>query len=414
MTWTGHINDMDMTRKLGFQDELRDVLRHLYDPTYPFPDLVAMVLGVTPRQGIGGVQAVIIRAIRDLEPAADVPRQARAWRLYRILSLRYLEQLTQEDAALRLAITVRHLAREQAQAINLLAQHLWKEKGEAVPTGRRHLQVEEELASLREHAPGMVTDVGKALQDVAELTGVLTSKHDISTKLGPVESGVLANVHPSVLRQVLVATITYLARAMTCGQIDLSANSTPEGVEITIAGAPTTAAPPQASWLGRELLAAQGGNLDCRRHDNGLSFTISLPSARNVTVLVVDDNEDLVHFYGLCTAGTIYQLVDVGEGRRVFEMIEAIRPDIIMLDLMLPDMDGWELLAQLHEHSLSRSTPVIVCSVIREEELAFALGAAVYVAKPVRRQQFIRALDQALGRVVVAEPRAPENNAATC
>jgi len=133
-----------------------------------------------------------------------------------------------------------------------------------------------------------------------------------------------------------------------------------------------------------------------------------------VIVLVVDDNEDLVHFYRLCLAGTTYRIVAVGEGRRAFEMIEAKRPDIIVLDLMLPDIDGWELLAQFHEHPLSRSIPIVVCSVVREEDLAFALGATVCITKPVRRRQFTQALDKALSRVAEGERRARANNPAVC
>ena len=76
--------------------------------------------------------------------------------------------------------------------------------------------------------------------------------------------------------------------------------------------------------------------------------------------------------------------------------VEACAPSIIVLDVMLPDMDGWELLAHLHEHPPTRSIPILVCSVVREEELALALGAKLYLSKPVRRQQFIQALDQAL------------------
>ena len=63
---------------------------------------------------------------------------------------------------------------------------------------------------------------------------------------------------------------------------------------------------------------------------------------------------------------------------------------------MLPDMDGWELLAHLYEHPATRAIPIVVCSVIREEELALELGAAVYVPKPVRHGDLLAALDQAL------------------
>ena len=103
-----------------------------------------------------------------------------------------------------------------------------------------------------------------------------------------------------------------------------------------------------------------------------------------------------MHFYQRYVQGTRYQIVPLAEGTRIVEMVEANQPQVIVLDVMLPDMDGWELLTSLREHPATRSLPIIICSVVREEELALALGAARYVAKPVRRQEFVQALDQVL------------------
>jgi len=267
-----------------FQDELRAILPHLYSPTYPFPGLLAMVLGVEPRQGVDAVQAALRQSIRDLEPAADVPRHATIRRLHQIMLLRYIEQATQEEAAERLAITVRHLARQQAQAIDVLAQHLWNTSpardrlaGTSAPeaggseaedrafqsAATRQRQVEQELTSLREHAPASVTHVDKALREVVSLTSVLASQHGLILELAPVEPGIVAAVHPSVLRQTLVATITYLVRAMTSGPIEISVMNTGTRtgarIEIRIAGKAPRATPPPAGWLGRDLLVSLGG-----------------------------------------------------------------------------------------------------------------------------------------------------------
>jgi CheY-like chemotaxis protein len=125
-----------------------------------------------------------------------------------------------------------------------------------------------------------------------------------------------------------------------------------------------------------------------------VSFQVELPAARKVTVLVVDDNADLIHFYRRYLTGTRYQIVHIAEGQNLLERVGQIAPDIIVLDVMLPDMDGWELLTQLREDPLTQTTPIVVCSVVRREELALALGAAAYLSKPVRRQQFIQALEQ--------------------
>jgi CheY-like chemotaxis protein len=73
-----------------------------------------------------------------------------------------------------------------------------------------------------------------------------------------------------------------------------------------------------------------------------------------------------------------------------------------VLDVMLADMDGWELLASLTNHPQASSIPVIVCSVVRGEDLAPALGAVSYLPKPVRPLQFIEALDQAVNQAAIA------------
>ena len=78
---------------------------------------------------------------------------------------------------------------------------------------------------------------------------------------------------------------------------------------------------------------------------------------------------------------------------------------------MLPDADGWELLTRLREHAATASTPIIICSVVRREELALALHATLYLAKPVRRQQFIQALEQVLAPASSKTLPPPASNA---
>jgi CheY-like chemotaxis protein len=139
-----------------------------------------------------------------------------------------------------------------------------------------------------------------------------------------------------------------------------------------------------------------------------------MPSVGRIIVLAVDDNPDMARFYRRSAEGTSYRIVHVAQGQEAFKTIEAIAPDIIVLDVMLPDVDGWQLLMHLHEHHATRSIPVIVCTVVREEELALSLGAALYLPKPVRPHEFIQALDQALPQASVKAPISRANNGATC
>jgi CheY-like chemotaxis protein len=168
-------------------------------------------------------------------------------------------------------------------------------------------------------------------------------------------------------------------------------------IRIEVTGRPASDDRMLDSDLVREILTTYGGSIEVGADDDQLILVVAVPSADEITVLVVDDNRDLVHFYRRYTAGTRYQIDHVAEGRKVFERIGATVPDVIVLDVMLPDIDGWELLGQLREHHATRGIPIIVCSVVRQEELALALGAALYLPKPVRRQQLLRALDQVCG-----------------
>ena len=76
-------------------------------------------------------------------------------------------------------------------------------------------------------------------------------------------------------------------------------------------------------------------------------------------------------------------------------MLPRVRPDVVILDVMMPDRDGWELLQTLRTHEPEKATRVIICSVIKDPDLAFALGADGFLHKPVDRAQLLQALEAA-------------------
>jgi CheY-like chemotaxis protein len=60
---------------------------------------------------------------------------------------------------------------------------------------------------------------------------------------------------------------------------------------------------------------------------------------------------------------------------------------------MMPQVDGWKLLGQLREHPLSEHIPIVVCTILAQEELALSLGASAFLRKPFKRQAFLAVLD---------------------
>jgi CheY-like chemotaxis protein len=92
------------------------------------------------------------------------------------------------------------------------------------------------------------------------------------------------------------------------------------------------------------------------------------------TVLVIDDNEGLVELLDRYLTGQACQVLAATSGQAGLQLIGQTPPDAIILDVMMPDMDGWELLQRLRTSSQTATTPVIICSVFNDPELAYSLG----------------------------------------
>jgi CheY-like chemotaxis protein len=408
--------------------DLQDLLNHLYDPDLEPGEAMRAALG-QEAPSPEDTRAFVVQAIDGLAPEADVPPRARVHRLHEILHARYVMQLSQEHVAERLAITPRHLRREQRQAVALLARRLWQGYAGAMPelgdadaglpanldNDTWRSQVKEEMASLHKSVPGAITDVGESIGAVIGLLSPLLTQQGKRLTPARITEGVEVAMHPSALRQVLVSCISGIMRHEVTQDISLGVSCREGQAEILVRARPATLADVPDSHVITEILSIGGGTIDASAEGDILSLRIRVPIANDVTVLVVEDNADLVHFYHRYTEGTRYSIVHLAEGERLFEAMESIMPDIVVLDVMLADVDGWELLAQLHAHGITRHVPVIICSVVREAELAMSLGASVYVSKPIGRSQFIAALDQALAQVLdpagSAGPVSPESTA---
>jgi CheY-like chemotaxis protein len=123
-----------------------------------------------------------------------------------------------------------------------------------------------------------------------------------------------------------------------------------------------------------------------------IDFEVQMPVARR-TVLVIDDNQDVlklfrgylgVHRYRVATAQTAQDALD--KARR-------LQPYAITLDLMMPEDDGWEVLQSLLANPETCDIPVIVCTVLKQRELALMLGASSYVEKPITERELLAALE---------------------
>ncbi|MCM2256522.1 MAG: response regulator [Vicinamibacteria bacterium] len=101
---------------------------------------------------------------------------------------------------------------------------------------------------------------------------------------------------------------------------------------------------------------------------------------RRPRVLLVDDEEDVRLLVSHILADTGYQVDTVVNGREALRRIAESKPDLVLLDLMMPELDGWQVLSALRE-SLD-APPVLVLSAYCDDRKAADLGARGWIRKP--------------------------------
>ena len=107
------------------------------------------------------------------------------------------------------------------------------------------------------------------------------------------------------------------------------------------------------------------------------------------TVLVVDDEPNVVAMISEYLTGEGYNTITATSGKKALELAETHRPFAITLDVIMPEMDGWEVLQDLKKNPVTADIPVIVVSVSDDRETGFALGAVGCLTKPFTREALI-------------------------
>lgn len=120
---------------------------------------------------------------------------------------------------------------------------------------------------------------------------------------------------------------------------------------------------------------------------------VILPTETQFNIVALDDNPDILQLLRRYTAGTRYQLTGLSDSHQLIATAEAVRPHLIILDIMLPGIDGWELLGRLRAHPTLGNVPIVVATILPQEQLASVLGASGFLRKPIQRRAFLDLLD---------------------
>ncbi len=118
-------------------------------------------------------------------------------------------------------------------------------------------------------------------------------------------------------------------------------------------------------------------------------------------VLLVDDDREILEMTSLLLGGAGYAVTTAASGEEALYRVREEIPDLVLLDINMPGMDGWEVLRVLQEDEATAGIPVVMFSVnfeVREKLRALQQGALDYVTKPFDTEALLRRVGELLGR----------------
>jgi DNA-binding response OmpR family regulator len=113
-------------------------------------------------------------------------------------------------------------------------------------------------------------------------------------------------------------------------------------------------------------------------------------------ILVVDDEEDILHFLELVLREKGYEVATAGSGHEALTRAQMAKPDLILLDIMMPQMDGWEVLKLLRVDEETSDIPVAMLSARTEAKdrvQGLQEGAVDYICKPFSLQDLLAKIE---------------------
>ncbi len=132
-------------------------------------------------------------------------------------------------------------------------------------------------------------------------------------------------------------------------------------------------------------------------------------------ILVVDDDLDTLRLVGMMLERQGYTIVAASNGNQAIGMAQSEQPDLILLDVMMPDIDGVEVTRRLRSNELTKDVPIIMFTAktqVEDKILGFEAGADDYLTKPTQPRELFAHVKAVLTRTGKARPAVPSTQTA--
>ncbi len=365
-----------------FLNDVKSALENLYD----FPALNRHPLAAGSPAG-GAAEAAGHRLRRELIEAIESLRQQAnttpGGRIYPLLNLHYVAAMPLPEAAASLGVSVRQAYRDLRQGHEAVGWLLWV---------RRH-----QAGQGADAPPDALTPTSLTAMIEAAVKAVsrLAEGHSVTVHADLPAAPLTILTDPAAAQQVCIHLLSQTVQAAASGTLTVMLSDAADGIALTLdyparsPGAPVPIGSAVQGFIERLRLTLEQMSLP-----DGMARVCLRFSARRAALLVIDDHAGLTDLIQRYVADRALEVLAATDGVSGLALAREMQPSAVLLDLMMPGMDGWELLQRLRTTPETTHLPVIICSVINDPELAYSLGASYFLPKPITREALAAALGQ--------------------
>jgi len=387
----------DGTIPESFIEQVKEVLENLYDLPYLQKHPLSTELFGGPLTGSDtpaqSLRREVMASIELLNPGPGVSFRAPNARLYMLLNLRYIEGLNVSETANELNISRRQAYRDLRRGEESIAATVWAQHYSGQNINHRQPPSTESEINQLEFQPRLV-DLRDLLNGIKRTVGPLGVQRQVTLEIDILEDSPSVYADAAVAQQVLTSIISRAIQHANAGSLYIELEEENPNLVITMVYAPAVDAKEKSVTQATptELLDRLGWRISQEDEEpNRRVVTIEM-SKDGPIVLVIDDNEGLIDLVGTYLAGNQYRVVGATSADEGLELAREVDPAVIILDVMMPGKDGWEVLQTLKSFRETADTPVIVCTVFNDPELAYSLGASLFLPKPIEQDRVLNAL----------------------
>jgi CheY-like chemotaxis protein len=385
-----------------FTSLFKDLISRLYDriavETHPLTAFFPVGEDVSIHRA-EVVQRIVQDEIGQLKPEGkDILFQSPEWRPYLILQQRYIEGLDPHAIATSLYIGDRQFRRDHSRALQALSTRVWQKyfSPTSQPPGSETIDLFEDQGTFEFHPEQL--DLNDVIQGVISLIERRLKIENVQLELNLSPTPVQVFTDRILLRQILLSLLNYVLHLRGQSRLGLR-------TEISRTTALIISFDADEQWaniksdeqdslefarrLSLRLPAKVDETYPPQDKSGPAEIRLMFADSQSQTIMVIDDQVAAQKMFQRYLSKTDLEVIGITDPSQAVAMIQKIQPALLILDVMMPHTDGWEVLQTLQLDPHMKHIPVIICSAWGEPELARSLGAVAFLKKPIIQKDLL-------------------------